>query len=153
MKRFILGAVALAFLGCQQASEAPQQPPASPAVSQSEAESGQMLTGAQQADVQLDKQSYAPGEEIKITALATGLSDSAWVEIVPSEYSPGETSESDSEPLSRLSLASEGPLQLPAPLSPGNYEMRLRDEGDKNLATRSFQVLEDSSPTASPPAP
>lgn len=154
MKKFIVGALALALLGCRQTSEAPpQQPPASPAVSQTATpDSDQMLTGAQQADVQLDKESYFPGDEIKVTALATGLSDSAWVGVVPTSAPHGKEVDNDSNKLSYVYTSNEGPLTLVAPKEPGDYDIRLNDNDDDGVevASRSFKVTADPAPVTQP---
>lgn len=103
----------------------------------------EVVTGAQQADVQLNKATFAPGEEIEILALGTGFGDEAWLGIVPVDTDQGSEAENRERSLSIISLDTEGVLVLSAPLDPGEYEVRLND-GDHELAKRSFVVSSEA---------
>lgn len=152
-KILILGLLGLA-MGCQKppnpsAGISPHTPAASTPVAAPTG--GEMMIGAQQPDVQIDKETYFPGEEIQVTAVATGLSDSAWVGVVPAEIPHGKEQDNDAADLGYFYLSS-GKSSLVAPREPGEYDVRLNSDDDQGqeVASRSFRVVEDPKPVSVP---
>lgn len=147
MKKTILLAVALlTFSGCPS-QEPPEETSSPQPVSTASASPEGSVTGALQPDVQFSKEVYYPGEEIEVMAVATGVSDSAWVGIVPSSVPHGKEADNDSNDLGYVYLRDKR-LILAAPRQPGDYDVRLNDNDDdgKEIASRSFKVEEDPAP-------
>lgn len=138
------------FVGCQDKPLPQSTPTSAPAVSASpqSTEESTGLTGALQADVQLQKESFRPGDEIEVMAVATGLKDSAWVGVIPSAIPHGKEADNDANDLGYKHLKDQNRLILVAPTKPGKYDVRLNDsdEDGVELASRSFTVEEDPAP-------
>ena len=107
-----------------------------------------MVAGAQQADVQFDRQVYQPGDQIDITALGTNLTDSAWVGIVPSAVAHGDEATNDANDVGYKHLKDKDRVFLVAPKEPGEYDVRLNDsdQNGKEVASRTFTVEADPNP-------
>jgi len=83
--------------------------------------------------LKLDKDVYAPGETIKVDFTADpNWSEYAWVGIIPSNVSHGKESENDQYDLEYqyLSKKASGTVELTAPSTPGNYDIRMNDADD-----------------------
>lgn len=109
------------------------------------------MAGALQADVQLNKEVYFPGDEIEVTALAVGLTDSAWVGVIPTTVPHGKEADNDAADLGYMHLKEASRVYLIAPKEPGEYDVRLNDsdEDGKELASRTFKVEADPNPVES----
>lgn len=106
------------------------------------------LTGALQADVQLDKGEYLPGDQIDVMVVSTTLTESAWVGIVAASTPRGQKDVNDKAGIARHSVASNLGFFMAAPRSPGDYEVRLIEDAQsgKEVASRAFKVKEDPNP-------
>ena len=155
----IVSLVPLVF-GCQK-EPVPEQtaiprPPAasSPSPGATATPGGEvgMVSGALQPDVQMDKEVYRPGEQINVTAVATGLADSAWIGVVPSQIPHGKESDNDSNDLGFHYLRDGSKFFLVAPDKPGEYDVRFNDDDadGKEVASRSFKVEPDPNPVNDP---
>lgn len=154
MKKYLIGLAIVGAFGCQPAPQTPSAPQSAttPApLSSRTADTETTLTGALQADVQLDRESYLPGDQIHVTVIAVGLTDTAWVGVVPSDIPHGSEEENDAHDLGYLRVGEE-PIVLLAPAEPGDYDVRLNDSDDagKEVASRSFKVTVDPAPVEEP---
>ena len=160
MKKYLIGLVLVSTFGCQPQSQTVAVTPnpgqsANPVASATTVSSATpaLLTGAQQADVQLDKESYTPGQQIDVTVLATGLDASAWVGVVPGAIEHGSEATNDDNDLGYVQVE-QGTLVLVAPKEVGDYDVRLNDNDDgktgKEVASRSFKVVADPTPVTAP---
>lgn len=155
MKKLMFAALIVAAVGCNKpappaATSSPgpsatssTMPSASPAAQAD----GQDLVGALQPDVQLDRDSYYPGDQIKVMAVATGQKDGAWVGVVPASVPHGKEEENDAHDLCFFYLNS-GKDTLVAPKEVGDYDVRMNsdDSNGVELASRSFKVVTDPNP-------
>lgn len=154
MKRIIaLLLLSQLISACHQQTPQPDVAPTARPTARETAPSTGEMTGALQADVQLNKESYLPGERIEIMVVATNLKERAWVGIVPTDVPHGPEEVNEKNHLSRLYLDGNPDLQLAAPDRPGTYDMRLNDSDDSGteLASRTFTVISDAD--AAPDAP
>jgi hypothetical protein len=152
MKKILIIAITLlGLLGCKQGADAPTQS-ASPDTAASGASDGGQLTGALQADVQLEREVYFPGDQINIVVMATGYQDSAWVGIVPSAIPHGQEADNDANDLGYVFIKDNNRLMLVAPKEPGDYDMRLNDDDaeGQEMASRTFKVEADPAPVTAP---
>lgn len=147
MKRILAAFTLSALMGCNPTPTPIQTPPA-PSTS-TPTVGGGTVSGALQADVQLNKESYFPGEEIEVVAVATGMTDSAWVGVIPTTTPHGKEADNEADKLG-YSYLSEPRLVLVAPKTPGEYDVRLNDNDDNGveLASRGFKVVADPSPVS-----
>jgi hypothetical protein len=147
-KTLLLGFSVVAVLGCQPQNQTSTPSSPAPAATPSPSPPEQQMVGAQQADVQLDKETYFPGQQISVVALATGLQDSAWVGVLPAALPHGSEEENDSHDLDYKTVMGETQLILVAPTEPGDYDVRLHDSDQegKEVASRRFKVVPDPSP-------
>ncbi len=153
MKYFVIGLALVGTFGCQQKplTEPPAttRSPVSAVIPTPDASSD--IVAAQVADVQLDKETYLPGDEMQVTVMGPGLTDSAWVGVIPANIPHGSEEDNDSNDLGYIRTAG-GIVSLVAPREPGDYDARLNDsdEEGKEVASRSFKVTPDPSPVAEP---
>jgi hypothetical protein len=99
------------------------------------------MVGDLQADVQLDKSVYAPGETIKVTLVAVNLEASAWIWLVPADKAAGPAMMPDKSLYPHREVGTTSMVDLTAG-EPGRYEVRLyrsREIGPP-LASRAFEV-------------
>lgn len=97
------------------------------------------------ATLQLEKDTYACGEEIALTFTApSSFTEQAWVGIIPSEIPHGSESQNDQHDIAYMYLDKQvkGVLNFYAPGKPGNYDFRMHDTDDdgKEVASVSFTV-------------
>ena len=154
-KTFLVGLAAVTLLGCQPQANATNTATPAPVASSAPSSSASAtpeqveVVGAQQSDVQLEKQEYRPGEQIAVLVTGTALGPDAWVGVIPSNIPHGEESVNDEHDLSYFKFGNEQSF-LVAPNEPGEYDIRLNEddskEGAKELASRSFKVVVDSEP-------
>lgn len=106
------------------------------------------MTGALQSDVQFAKSEYLPGEQIDVTVIGTGLDPKGWAGVIPSEVPHGSEETNDQHDINFKYLDDKPSLYLVAPTKPGKYDVRLneKDEGGKELASRSFTVVAGATP-------
>ena len=152
-KTFLVGLAAITLLGCQPQANATSTATPAPVASSAPSSSAPAtpeqveVVGAQQSNVQLDKQEYRPGEQITVLVTGTGLGPDAWVGVIPSNIPHGEESVNDEHDLSYFKFGGEL-TYLVAPNDPGEYDIRLNEddskEGAKELASRSFKVVADT---------
>ncbi|MGE0489944.1 MAG: hypothetical protein AB7S38_12130 [Vulcanimicrobiota bacterium] len=130
--RILLACLVLFLVGCNQPSTSTVEPTTTPAP----------VAAGLQPDVQLDKESYRPGEQINVTVIGADLSADGWVGIVPPEVAHGSEATNDQYDLDFRKLEELSGLNMAAPLQPGRYEMRLNDSDDdgKEVAARGFEV-------------
>ncbi len=82
------------------------------------------------AALKLDKTSYAPGEEIRLTFTApAAFESSAWIGIIPSDVPHGSETENDQHDLAYqyLNKRTNGLLVFSAPEQKGTYDFRMHD--------------------------
>lgn len=93
-----------------------------------------MMVGALQPDVQLDKEVYAPGEEIRVTVIATGA-DSGFV-------TQESASRDDPSPSATPHAVSDNAMPILRAGSPGKYEVRLylSENSPNPAAVRAYEV-------------
>ncbi len=105
-----------------------------------------VVAGEEKVSLQLDKTTFAPGEEIRVyfTALSS-FPDSAWVGVIPSDVPHGDwQSEYTYMSYQYLEGLTSGELTLVAPDTPGSYDMRMYDaDPGKEVASVTFQVKGD----------
>lgn len=101
------------------------------------------VVGGLEADVQFSKETYEPGEEISVLPIAMGLTESAWLGVVPSDTEHDSASAIEKASLNRRTLTERSKLFVVAPNEPGSYEVRLVDQAQngKELAYRGFKVV------------
>ncbi len=110
------------------------------------------VIGGLEADVQFSKETYEPGEEISVLPIAMGLTESAWLSVVPSGTDHADAAAIKKATINRRNLTESSRLFVVAPKEPGSYEVRLIDQAEngKELAFRAFTVT--SSPTVEQPS-
>lgn len=130
--RNLLVCLVLLLVGCNQPSTTVVEPTTTPAP----------VAAGLQADVQLDKETYRPGEQINVTVIGADLSADGWVGIVPPDVAHGSEATNDQYDLDFRKLEELSGINMAAPLQPGRYEMRLNDKDDdgKEVAARGFEV-------------
>jgi uncharacterized protein YjbI with pentapeptide repeats len=94
------------------------------------------------AKLQLNKTTFAPGEEIRVSfvALPTKTSN-GWIGIIPSQIPHGSQSVNDQHDISYQDLRgrTSGELVFTAPTQKGSYDFRMND-GGKEITSTSFRV-------------
>ena len=153
MKKQILSVLLLtACLGCSKPAPVANTSasPAPPATATPTESIG--LGAQQQADVQFPKTEYYPGEEITLTIMAVGLNDAGWAGVIPSDIEHGSEKINDDNDISYVHPNEKKHPFLVAPRKPGKYDVRLNsdDNDGKELASRSFTVVEDPNPVTEP---
>ena len=101
--------------------------------------------GAGEPGLQLDKATYSPEEEIRVTFEAPSwYAEDAWVGILPSDVPHGDEDVNDGYDLSYeyLEGRTSGEMIFTAPLEPGSYDVRMHDTDDngKEVASVTFEV-------------
>jgi len=96
--------------------------------------------------LQLEKDSFSPGEEIKLLFFAPpGLESSAWIGIIPSDIPHGDENVNDQNDLTYqyLSGQTQGEMVFTAPSEPGEYDFRMHDSDSngKEIASVSFKIV------------
>lgn len=162
--RFLVGAAIVGMVGCQKApTEIPQSDSgtplmsvtASPSVSitplSAETSTATPLAESGSPQIKLDKESYFPGEQMKVTITATGLKEGAWAGVVPSSIPHGEEAVNDEHDLNFIYVDS-GKDILVAPKEVGDFDVRLNssDTDGVELASLSFKVVQDTTPITEP---
>jgi hypothetical protein len=112
-----------------------------PGVMTNQAELGQQG----QAGLQLEKQTFTPNEDIKVSfAAPTGFSTNAWIGIIPSNIPHGNEAVNDQHDMTYQYLQGKtsGLMTFKAPSTPGAYDFRMHDTDDngKEVAFVSFTV-------------
>ena len=98
-----------------------------------------------QSKLQLEKNNFFPGEEIKLLFFAPpGLESNAWIGIIPSDIPHGDEKVNDQHDLTYqyLSGKTQGEMVFTAPSNPGEYDFRMHDtdSNGKEIASVSFKV-------------
>jgi hypothetical protein len=98
-----------------------------------------------QSKLQLEKDSFFPGEEIKLLFFAPPkLESSAWIGIIPSDIPHGDENVNDQHELTYqyLSGQTQGEMVFTAPSEPGEYDFRMHDSDSngKEITSVSFKV-------------
>jgi hypothetical protein len=102
------------------------------------------LSGVQ---LQLNKTTFSPGEEIQVSfAASSSFASNAWVGIIPSNIPHGSQTVNDQHDLSYqyLSGRTSGTLLFKAPNQEGSYDLRMNGSG-KEVTSTSFSVAVDLS--------
>ena len=91
--------------------------------------------------MQTDKPVYAPGETVKVTVIALGLTDSAWIWLVPDTFEVGPTARPDKSAYPHHTVGTSSTLQLTAG-DKGHYRIYLFSSKQRSapLVSRSFEV-------------
>ena len=102
------------------------------------------------ATVEVDRQEYAPGEEMTIRfTTPAGMSERAWIGIVPSSVPHGDEETNDRNDVGYAYLEgwTSGAVTINAPLEGGSYDARLNDTDDhgREVASTGFVVTSDVS--------
>ena len=95
-----------------------------------------------EAKLSLNKTTFNPGETIQVT-YSTGRAPapSAWVGVIPSSVPHGKEAVNDAHDISYQYIqASEGTVQLPAPLQGGSYDIRMNSGDGVELTSVTFTV-------------
>jgi hypothetical protein len=85
------------------------------------------------AKITLDKETYAPGEEIRLNFTAPAVfGPKAWIGIIPSDVPHGSEDENDRHDVSYqyLDKRTQALLIFNAPEEPGTYDFRMHDTDD-----------------------
>lgn len=98
-----------------------------------------------QSKLELEKESFLPGEEIKLIFFAPpGLESNAWIGIIPSDIPHGDEKVNDQHDLTYQYLNGkiQGEMIFTAPSEPGEYDFRMHDtdSNGKEIASVSFKV-------------
>ncbi len=93
----------------------------------------------------IDKRSYRPGEQIKVTFTAPATySSNAWIGIIPSNIPHGSEATNDQHDVAYQYLKgmTSGTLYFTAPGNPGSYDMRMHDSDSNGteVSSVSFNV-------------
>jgi predicted acyl esterase len=101
--------------------------------------------GADQVTLRLEKNSFAPGETIRVSFTALpDFAANAWVGIIPSTVPHGSEAVNDQHDITYqyLNKRTSGELAFTAPTQPGSYDFRMndRDDNGKEVASVSFRV-------------
>lgn len=146
MKKFLsLTLLGLCLLGCQsQTSVTPSpSPSAVPTASTStpSPSAAPELAGALQADLQTEKPSYAVGEKVKVTVIAVGLTDSAWVWMVPDEVEVKPTARPEDSPHPHPIVGTNSTVEVTVQ-QPGRYQLYLFPSSELSapLASRAVEI-------------
>jgi hypothetical protein len=86
------------------------------------------------ATLAIDKNTYAPGEEIRLTFTAPEVwGPNAWIGIIPSDVPHGSEEENDQHDVAYqyLQKRTQGLLTFKAPDKPGKYDFRMHDTDKK----------------------
>ena len=100
----------------------------------------------QEASITLQKNVFAPGEEILVSfAAPPGFADNAWIGIIPSDVPHGRESVNDQHDISYLYLHKKtlGELKFTAPSQEGSYDFRMHNTDSSDgveVASVSFTV-------------
>ena len=99
------------------------------------------LVGELQADLQTEKPSYRVGEKIKVTVIAMGLTDSAWVWMVPEEFEVKPTAQPTDSAHPAPTVGTNSALELEAG-KPGRYQLYLFPSAEMSgpIASRAVEV-------------
>lgn len=99
------------------------------------------IVGDLQADLQTEKPSYRVGEKIKVTIIAMGLTDSAWVWMVPEELEVKPTAQPTDRAYPAPTVGTTSALELQAD-KPGRYQLYLFPSAEMSapLASRAVEV-------------
>ena len=105
-----------------------------------------LISCGQKPGMTLSKTTYAPGEQITVTFIASPkFSERAWVGIIPSAIAHGSETVNDENDVAYIFLEKKvsGTLQFYAPGQPGKYDFRMHDtdENGKEVASVSFEVV------------
>lgn len=148
MKRFLSLSLLLALtFGCNSAPPSTSSPTSSPNLSAGASTSpalspspGSELVGALQPDLQTDKLSYAVGETIEVTVIAVGLTESAWVWMVPEDMEVKPTARPVDTPHPNPVVGS-APIELFAEQS-GKYQLYLFPSSEMSapIASRAVEI-------------
>ena len=101
--------------------------------------------GRKQPTLRLEKNTFAPGETIRVSFTASpDFAANAWVGIIPSAVPHGSEAVNDQNDLTYqyLNKRTAGELTFAAPIQPGSYDFRMndRDDNGKEVASVSFRV-------------
>lgn len=99
------------------------------------------LIGDLQADLQTDKPTYAPGEKIQVTVIAMGLTDSAWVWMVPDDMEVKPTARPVDSPYPSPTVGTKSPVELSVD-KPGKYQLYLFPNAELSapIANRAVEI-------------
>ena len=100
--------------------------------------------------IELDKNYFFPGEEIKVFFSSPGdFADNAWIGIIPSHVQHGSESLNDKYDLSYqyIKKRTSGTLSFKAPLQAGSYDFRMHDKDNngREVTSVSFTVSKSES--------
>ncbi len=106
---------------------------------------GSVLAQEEGASLELDKTTFAPGEQIEVYFTApSSFPSNAWVGIIPSDVSHGSEAENDKYDVAYRYLdgLTSGVLTFKAPDEPGSYDFRMHDTDSdgKEVASVTFTV-------------
>jgi hypothetical protein len=90
----------------------------------------EVIKATKGAELKLDKTSYKPGEEIRLTFTAPAeFTENAWIGIIPSDVPHGNETENDEHDVSYqyLNKRTNGLLVFKAPENAGSYDFRMHD--------------------------
>lgn len=155
MKRILFpGLLALSLSACQPPSQPVATPDATPPSVQasvtpspssdtliSTASPSAELVGDLQADLQTDKPVYKLGEDVKVTVIAMGLTESAWVWVVPEEVEVKPTARPTDSSYPSPTVGTKSPLEFRAEKA-GKYQLYLFPSSDLSapITSRGFEV-------------
>ena len=99
------------------------------------------LVGDLQADLQTDKPVYQAGETVQVTVIAMGLTDSAWVWVVPEDVEVKPTARPSDSAFPNPTVDAKSPLEVKLD-KPGKYQAYLFPSADLSapIASRGFEV-------------
>jgi len=101
--------------------------------------------GSDQPTLRLGKETFAPGEEIRISFTASpDYPANAWVGIIPSSVQHGSEAVNDQNDIAYqyLNKRASGELIFKAPMQPGTWDFRMNDRDDNGteVASVSFRI-------------
>lgn len=99
------------------------------------------VLGDLQADLQTDKPAYASGEKIQVTVIAMGLTDSAWVWMVPDDMEVKPTARPSDSPYPSPTVGTKSPVELSVD-KPGKYQLYLFPSAELSapIASRAVEI-------------
>ncbi len=91
--------------------------------------------------ITLSKTKVSSNEDVSLTYATSGLTDKAWIGVIPSSTVHGNEATNDQYDVAYkyLSGSSAGTMTFTAPAQPGSYDFRLSDAG-KELTSATFTV-------------
>ncbi|MFQ5356557.1 MAG: hypothetical protein ACE5DY_08770, partial [Mariprofundaceae bacterium] len=143
-RRDVEGSIKLAQQSLREQLSAKHKPPTSTSIPQPKQKSGMVSATSGANSLTLDKESFAPNEEIRLKFRRDPqLPQDSWVGLIPSGIEHGSTRRNDSADMAYeyIKDRTSGEMIFHVPPKEGNYDLRLSETGhDKEVISITFKV-------------